>query len=650
MNERPPGRLSLWLLALGATLVVCAPLLLPAWSGGHEGPNYLYRTAEFASQLAQGEPWPRWCPNFYWGYGYPFFVFYPPGVFYLASSLVLVGLGVIPALKLGVVLGTLLTFFGVRRLLVPYTGEAAARFGAALAATAGWRFVQVYVRGDLAEALATSVLPWLFAEALRLGAAGRGARHGPAARLALLLAATCYVHTLTAVLACWCLGVIGLWRLIRHRDPRGFFRVAVASALGLVVAAGYLLPAWFERAEVQTHRMLETVDGVFSFAVVDHFVAPWQRLVPSFRFGTSIPGTADGMTFADPPLFWLVTGAVVGLALARAAFRKEVLPWLLAWLAVNTLVLPIARPIWLVLPLGEWFQFPWRWLLLEGLLVGGMGALAIAEVTRRPPPAVVLPALAALAVLGAALLGVDVVLRDWLPVFEGLYGGGGPLGHWLTAGLLLALPVALVLADRGPLRTPALASGLAVALALPMTLAVTLHATASPTPLGPADLAALDEPDRLRSLDLVDAWGYRLPIATVAHNEYLPRAVVQPPRARPGTAQNRRPPRDLGPAAEQSGAWRRWYVTQDAPALREAAWFVYPGVAASVDGVPVEISHDEAGLVQLEVPAGSHVVDVWYGGSAWQRAGLLVAGIGLLILASLVLLARRSQRHPPVRG
>ncbi len=641
MEARPPGRFSLWLLALGSVLVVCAPLLIPSWVGGHEGPNYLFRTAEFAGQLAEGEPWPRWCPNFYWGHGYPFFVFYPPGVFYLAAPFVLAGLGVIPALKLGIALGTLVTFFGVRRLARLFVPEAAARFGAALAATAGWRFVQVYVRGDLAEALATSVLPWLFAEVILLGRAPRGARRGPALRLALLLATICYVHTLTAVLACWCLAALGAWWSLRHRDPRATFRIAAASGLGLLTAAAYLVPAWFERPHVQTHRMLERVEGVFSFAVVDHLVAPWQRFVPSFRFGTSTPGTDDGMTFADTPLFWLVIGAVVGLALARAGFRRRALPWLLAWLAINLLVLPVARPLWHVLPLGQWFQFPWRWLLLEGLLVGCMGALALAELAERPPPRIVLPGLAGLAVLGAVILGSDVVLRDWLPAFERLYLSGSlPFGHVAVVLLLLALPAAVVLLDRRGPRAAGFAAGLAILLALPLTLAVTLRASDSPTPLTDADHAALREPGRLRAHGLVDAWGYRLPVATVAHNEYLPDAVAEPPRARPGSPGNPRPARDLGPAAEQAGAWRRWYVTQERAALREATWFVYPGVRASVDGAEVPIGHDDGGLVQVEVPAGAHVIDVWYGGTATQRAGGLLALAGLALSILLYFLAR----------
>jgi hypothetical protein len=630
--------------------VVCAPLLLPVWLGGHEGPNYLHRTAEFAGQLAQGEPWPRWCPDFYWGYGYPFFVFYPPGVFYLAAPLVLAGVGVVPALKVGVVLGCLLLFFGVRRLALLYVHEGPARLAAVLAATAGWRFVQVYVRGDIAEALATSLLPWLFAEAVLVARSDPGLRRWPAARLALLLASIGYVHTLSAVFACWCLGAIGLWRLVRHRDPRGCFRVAAASGLGLVVAAGYLVPAWFEQVHVRTHRMLDRVDENLSFAVVDHLVAPWQRLVPSFRFGASTPGTGDGMTFADTPLFWLVLGAVVGLAVARPLFRRQVAPWLLAWLVINLMVSPAARPVWPLLPLGDWFQFPWRLLRLEGLLIGMMAALVDAELTERPPPVVVLPGLAALAVLGSAVLGVDVVLRDWLPVFEGLYlDGWPPVAHLAVVGLVLALAASPLL-DPCLRRGPALAAGLCLVLALPLTLAVTLKATDSPTPVSDRDLAAFGNPALIQGMDLIDAAGRRLPITTAGRDEYLPRTVAQPPRARPGSEQNRRPARDLGPAAEQSGAWRRWYVTQDQAALREATWFVYPGVVASVDGASVEISHDAAGLVQVQVPAGAHVVDVWYGGTAWQRAGLGVALVGLLILAALVFLARPSQRHPLVRG
>ncbi len=613
-------RLSLGLLAFASVAVVCAPLLADAWVGGHEGANYLYRTAEFKALLAQGEPWPRWAPDFYWGYGYPFFVFYPPGVFWLSSLLGAV-IGVAGGLKATVVIGSLSTFFGTRHLLQAYAGEGPARLGAACATVFQWHFVQVYVRGDLAEAFATSLLPWVIAAVLR----------DEPRRLAGWLGAVALCHTLTAVLACWVVGVLGLLKLAR-RDGPGFGRTVGGGALGLAIAAGYLLPAFVERALVRTDRMVESVEGVFSFHYGDHFVGLLQRFEPGYRWGTSVPGLDDRMPLGDPPWAWAVVIAAVALAATHPGSRRRLGPPLFAWLAVLAMVTAVSRPVWAAMPLGEFFQFPWRWLLLQGIVVGVLAALVVDELDARSVR------------WGPWVLGAVVLAGAAVQVESVLWREAGT-GAWIALGVAhLAAMGSLLTLDRHRPAAPIL-SAVVVIAAMPLLLATFHKAHTTPTPIAPSHVEALDDPVRLQRLDLIDPDGFRLPIVTDAHDAYRPLTAEEPPLGPPGSDRGPRPAYDLGPPAEQAGAWRRWYVDQPAAGVREATWFVYPGVKASVDGAEVPVTHDARGLVQIDVPPGPHVVDVWYAGTGTQRLGVLVSLAALLLL--LVLTFRAARRRSP---
>ena len=73
-------------------VVVCAVLSLwivspiiatGSWFRTHDGRYYLYRLEHFHSAFDAGIWYPRWLPETYGRYGYPDFVFYQPGFFFL---------------------------------------------------------------------------------------------------------------------------------------------------------------------------------------------------------------------------------------------------------------------------------------------------------------------------------------------------------------------------------------------------------------------------------------------------------------------------------------------------------------------------------------------------------------------------------------
>ena len=119
-----------------------------------------------------------------------------------------------------------------------------------------------------------------------------------------------------------------------------------------------------------------------------------------------------------------------------------------------------------------------------------------------------------------------------------------------------------------------------------------------------------------------------------ARSPYLPKRVRQPPTAYPDAPGRIRRSNDLGPATDEFGAWRRWVVDLPAPGIYEVAWFAFPGLRATLNDEPLTILDDDEprGLVRFELPAGHHVVNVWYSKPPGQTAGSGLAALGLLLV------------------
>ena len=109
--------------------------------------------------------------------------------------------------------------------------------GALAYMAAPYHMLDHFMRGAFAEFTAYAVLP------LVVLAIGRVAdrRHGGTVGLAVAYAALLLSHLPTAMLAT--VTVLPAYILFRERRPEGLVRSAVAAALGVALAAIYLVPA-----------------------------------------------------------------------------------------------------------------------------------------------------------------------------------------------------------------------------------------------------------------------------------------------------------------------------------------------------------------------------------------------------------------------
>jgi hypothetical protein len=66
------------LVVLVAAVGLCVPLYHVDWPATHENASYVVRVVEWVSELRAGHLLPGWAPDFYGGYGSPFFFFHGP--------------------------------------------------------------------------------------------------------------------------------------------------------------------------------------------------------------------------------------------------------------------------------------------------------------------------------------------------------------------------------------------------------------------------------------------------------------------------------------------------------------------------------------------------------------------------------------------
>ncbi len=375
-------------VVVGLALSVCYPLTRLWWFEGHEWLAYLFRLFEWMRDWRDGQLFPRWAPDLAGGYGMPHFDFFAPGVFLGAGPFVLLGAPLEVALKIWMaivgVAGSLGAFLLVR-------GETRRDDAALVAAVAysftPYRFVDLYMRGDLAEYAALCFIPltlWCYRELARCPPERRVRfALGASVSHALLLIS----HTIVGQWATEAIAVVALLSLLPawfrgDRRPVLATFFAMAGAVGL--AAFYVLPALLEKKFAH----LEILTNGY-YTASDHLV-PW-KLFFRFRY---FDYNVDGI-FRDPASIRMPF--TIGIPLAACAVlsllslfapgsRRRLVPGLIWWLVVAVLLYlmtPSAEQVWPALPFGEYIGFPWRLLALVATF--GTAAIGASWAAAIPP-------------------------------------------------------------------------------------------------------------------------------------------------------------------------------------------------------------------------------------------------------------------------
>ena len=387
------------LFALALALVAAAPFLTrPGLPHQTDAELHVYRAAELGHTIRGGAIYPRWAPDFYFGYGYPIFNYYTPLTYYLANLFdLLPGVDIVGGVKAVFVLGLLLASLGAYLLGRELFGSAQGVLAAASYTFAPYVvFIDPHARGVLAEHFAICLLPlvlYAFHRLMRVG--GRWALLGSVLALAVLLLS----HNLLALVSVALLLGYWAWEILSGSGRGARRRRAgwggLAFALAVTIVAFFWLPAVVERSAV---RLDVVGPGHFDFR--EHFLSLGELLAPSrlLDLGATAPRYRFNLGLAQ----WLLAlPALAALLRSETVNRRLLLYFLLVGLGLLFLMLPISEPVWERVPWMEYLQFPWRLLgpanLMLALCAAGGATLLPDKRWRNPTLAAGLAAILLLA-------------------------------------------------------------------------------------------------------------------------------------------------------------------------------------------------------------------------------------------------------------
>jgi Gpi18-like mannosyltransferase len=397
-------------LLLFSTLFAIAPLLGPGYFwGAHDGRHSVYFLFEFDRVIQDGIFYPRWLPDFTFGYGYPFFNIYGPGAFYIGEALHLFGFDFVTATKIVFALAILLSgpaMFGfVKRL----TGSSQAAFLSGLVYVyIPYHVADTYVRAALAESVALIFLPlalWGFCETVV------NPRRTAIVAAAMAYSAMVFTHNGIALFFTPVLGIWVLFLMVGELRKKGgkapvstFIRFGLPSlaalGLGLGLAAVFVLPLALEFSFVRTDQWLA---NYYDYA--NHFVYLFQLFNPSWGYGISVPGPHDEMSFqlGVVPML-LAVFSLIAVARNPNGTRRFWIFFLAMTIIVVLLMLPMSLPLWEALRLVTFAQFPWRLLTLTTVSLAVLAGAIVATEPHNNAGGLSLPTL---------LLGLLILLGSY---------------------------------------------------------------------------------------------------------------------------------------------------------------------------------------------------------------------------------------------
>lgn len=571
----------LWLV-LALSVFAWAPLLTPAYFfNAHDARHSVFFLVEFDQTFRDGFWYPRWSPDFAFGYGYPLFNLYAPLAFYAAEMLHLLGLVFTTAIKTMYVLATIGAGVGMYGFAQRLFGRQAGLLAAVVYMYAPFHLVEIFVRSAYAEFVALAIIPfvfWAFTELV----ATPSLPHVSLAGLSYGLLALTH-HAIFFTFSPFLITYLLVLILIKVRFRLKPFiahslYTAGAGLLGLALAAIYLIPVI---AETRYIKVEQWTSGSYNY--LQHFVYFAQFFSPEWGYGYAGVGLADDLSFQ----LGIVVIALTFFALVRLITRPFPRRSVAVFFFVSTLVIiflmsPLAELVWRVVPIATLVQFPWRLL--------GMAAFTMSVVAGA---------------LLANTNGQQLMVNDQLSM-----GNIDPKPSSIfypPSSIFYLLCLVVVLAS------------------FPYTLPqYTEIPDWAETPLAVVNWDRASIVDRVGMVSFTQEQPQTSPL----EQRYLNGQPLEAAAILTGHGSVE--------TLHRGGASSQVKVSAAGPVTVQFYTYDYPGWQVTLAGQPLPHRHEPPfGLITVDVPAGEHIVLLQMGSTPPRTMGAIISMLTLLLIISL---------------
>jgi hypothetical protein len=350
-----PLRVGIFVLL--ATAIAFAPVLVYGFPADSWDIRFhALWTRNFSDQLWAGELYPRWLFQINDGLGSPYFFYYSPLAYYLASLFQAFRTPTgIAQISLASITLLFLSGLACYRWLLGICGRTGALVGTCFYVIAPSHvFVDAYVRGDYPEFASYVWLPAIL-HGVELV---RSRRAIGFVQITLSYAGLVLTHVVTGLVFS---GVPFLYALGRFEQRSRALLVLLANVMGLALASVYLLPALTTQSDVSM---------------------PWRHLTLVFDVWTPKLVLFINLLFVAYAMAVVGTGIVLWHLSSRKLGSFEY-TLLLICAATMVSMTGLARPIWDLVPMSRAVQFAWRLNSVIDIGLAGLTAAVTAELSRR---------------------------------------------------------------------------------------------------------------------------------------------------------------------------------------------------------------------------------------------------------------------------
>lgn len=323
----------------------------------HDGPIHLARMVQGKQALKEGSFPLRWLGNWYYGFGYPTFVFIYSLPYYLGILISYLGISFESVFKILIffsLFGSGITMFLFLRQHFP---RLVSFVGAVYYISAPYRFADIYERGALGEALSFFLIPLLF---YSLGNLKSRYKY-------LLLSITIFAFITTHALTFLIFLPAGIiyYLLISKRKLKNCLNICSAIIFGFALACFQWIPVIFEQKSI---NLKETYYNIYQ----GHFLTLNQLFrIPKagINIGTGIQfGTAQMIVF-------IISLVIIIYRLIKFKKHNHLVNYFIVLTVISLFfVTGYSSFIWNNLSPLRIIIFPWRFLTLTTFIASYLAA------------------------------------------------------------------------------------------------------------------------------------------------------------------------------------------------------------------------------------------------------------------------------------
>lgn len=342
----------------------------------HDGEYHVVRFFLFNESIFDGNFYPRWAAHLNNDFGVPLFNFVYPLPNYIATFLHLFKISFIDSFKISMFAATIIggVFFYL------WSKEFWGRIGGVVSSIfytfSPYHFVDIYIRGSVGEVWALGFFPaflWSYTKF------AKSKQKIFLAFSSIFLALIIFSHNILALMFfIFSLFYISLLIYKNNNKKYLILNTSYLILLGLGLSAIFWLPAIYEA---------KYAVGLQIFNVTSKFPELYQLLIPSWGSGFSGGELQNELSYqigaANLLAFFLSTIVITLQIKNRSKELSYTVFFFISFIFVLLLMLNVSTPIWKTVPFMNYFQFPWRLLSIEILLVSFLAGSIFSLNIRR---------------------------------------------------------------------------------------------------------------------------------------------------------------------------------------------------------------------------------------------------------------------------